>query len=252
MTARLLSRHTGDAVVGNVDSKTDEVKRQILDVAARAFMKRGYAATSIDAIASHMEATKGLIYYYFKSKGDLYLDIHLQAMEVSLNAVRPIALGPESAADRLRRMVFVHVKLLMDNFAMHKVSLEGVSAHLSGSTTPEQRRTLKSLIRMRDEYEQLYVDVFRQGVTFGEFPDRDVSLFVKFLLGAVNWLTVWFKPERSRGKKSNERIANEAAEFVLNASGRVDTVMLAPTPWPAAGALQHADTNGSGRRTGGR
>ncbi len=226
MPIRAPSPSAEPAALENVESKADEVKEQILNVAALSFMKRGYAATSIDTIASQLDATKGLIYYYFKSKGDLYLEIHLQAMEMSLKTIRPIALGPESAACRLRQMAVVHAKLLMDNFAIHKVSLEGVSAHLSGSTTPEQRRTLKALIRMRDEYEQLYVDVLRQGVTAREFQDRDASLSVKFLLGAVNWMTIWFKPERSRGKKANDRIANEAADFIINALRQPDTAIL--------------------------
>jgi AcrR family transcriptional regulator len=214
-SARISTQVDSSADSQNV--KGDEVRQQIIDAAALAFMKRGYAATSIDTVAEHIGATKGLVYYYFKSKGDLYLTIHLRAMELSLSAVRPIAIGPCTPSERLGKMIYTHTQLLMNNFAMHKVSLEGVTAHLRGSTTPEQRRTLSTLIKMRDEYEQFYVEVLKEGAKTGEFREIDTSLTVKLLLGTVNWMTIWFRPARSRGKKANDRIAAEAVEFVVSA-----------------------------------
>ena len=204
------------------DQKVDEVRKQIIDAAARAFMSRGYAATSIDTIADLIQATKGLIYYYFKSKGDLYLAIHLQAMELSLSTVAPIARGSESPSARLRKMIIAHVHLLMENFAMHKVSLEGVSAHLSGSTTPAQRETLSKLIEMRDTYENLYTDVLREGIETGDFRSIDAKITVKLLLGSVNWMTIWFRPERGGGRHGNDRMADEATAFALNGVRRIN------------------------------
>lgn len=200
----------------------DEVRKQIIDAAAKAFMSRGYAATSIDTIADLVQATKGLIYYYFKSKGDLYLAIHLQAMELSLGTIVPIASGGGSAVERLRKMIAVHVHLLMDNFAMHKVSLEGVSAHLSGSTTPAQRETLSKLIEMRDSYENLYTKILQEGIETGEFRKVDAKITVKLLLGSVNWMTIWFRPEGGSKRLDNDYIAAEATEFALNGVRKVD------------------------------
>lgn len=200
---------------GNV--KTDEIRQQIIDAAAKAFMTRGYAATSIDAIAELVHATKGLVYYYFKSKGDLYLAIHLQAMESSLSTLTPIAREPTSPSVRMKKMIAVHARLLMNNFAMHKVSLEGVNAHLSGSTTPAQRVTLFYLISKRDEYENLYLEVLHEGMATGEFRQMDARITAKFLLGSVNWMTIWFRPQVEDGKSGNDHIANEAADFALGA-----------------------------------
>jgi TetR/AcrR family transcriptional regulator len=46
-------------------------RRRILDAGLRVFSKRGYERASMDDIALELEATKGLLYYYFRSKEEL-------------------------------------------------------------------------------------------------------------------------------------------------------------------------------------
>jgi len=46
-------------------------RRRILDAGLRVFSKRGYERASMDDIALELEATKGLLYHYFRSKEEL-------------------------------------------------------------------------------------------------------------------------------------------------------------------------------------
>src|SRR5262245_61987727 len=46
-------------------------RRRILDAGLRVFSTRGYEGASMDDIALELEATKGLLYYYFRSKEQL-------------------------------------------------------------------------------------------------------------------------------------------------------------------------------------
>jgi AcrR family transcriptional regulator len=46
-------------------------RRQILDAGLRVFSRSGYDRASMDAIALELEATKGLLYHYFRSKQEL-------------------------------------------------------------------------------------------------------------------------------------------------------------------------------------
>ena len=46
-------------------------RRRILDAGLRVFSKRGYERGSMDDIALELEATKGLLYHYFRSKEEL-------------------------------------------------------------------------------------------------------------------------------------------------------------------------------------
>jgi AcrR family transcriptional regulator len=46
-------------------------KEEILEIAQRLFMEKGYEATSIEAIIESAKISKGAFYYYFESKEDL-------------------------------------------------------------------------------------------------------------------------------------------------------------------------------------
>ncbi|OWU83227.1 hypothetical protein ATO6_20465 [Oceanicola sp. 22II-s10i] len=187
----------------------------MIRAAAKAFMEYGYAATSIDTVADVLGATKGLVYYYYRSKADLFFDLHRAAMEINLNAIRPIATGEGSAADRLYRMLIAHCNLIMEELPLQCVSVQGVQMHLAGSTTPDQRKVLENLIAARDAYEKHFLDVLVQGVEAGEFRECDPRILIKPLLGALNWMTVWYRTRPDETDETRRHIAEEHATFLL-------------------------------------
>ncbi len=52
--------------------KRPQRRRALLDAAARAFARRGYAATSLDDVATEAGVSRVLIYRHFESKTELY------------------------------------------------------------------------------------------------------------------------------------------------------------------------------------
>ena len=167
---------------------------EILDCAAQCFMEMGFQGTSIDDVARRLGATKGRIYYYYSSKANLFFDVHREGMDRLMKAVRA-AMEPErSGAERLLAMVEAHALTMMQNIAYEAVVVQGVQMHRLGATTPEQRRILDDLMAVRKEFEKLFADVVRQGQEDGSMERRDLSLCVQGLLGAVNWMAVWYRP----------------------------------------------------------
>lgn len=53
------------------DPKAEDRFHEILGASLRLFAQYGYEKTSIDRIAKDIKATKGLVYYYFRSKEDI-------------------------------------------------------------------------------------------------------------------------------------------------------------------------------------
>lgn len=196
-------------------SESDPNRWEILRAAAEAFMEHGYAATSIDTVAAVLGATKGRIYYCYKSKADLFFDVHREAMLLNVGTIKPIATGPGSAVDRLRRMIEAHLGLIVNHLPLQRVSIQGVEMHLSSSTTPQQRLLLESLIGMRDDYERLFAQVLNEGIAAGEFRSLDVKIVVKFLLGGLNWVCVWYKPRPNQTAKAHRQFIDESATFLL-------------------------------------
>lgn len=200
---------------GENATSAEQSRWEVLQAAAVAFMENGYAGTSIDTVASVLGATKGRVYYYYRSKADLFFDLHREAMEMNLNVIRPIATSCAPARERLEMMMIAHANLVMDHLPLQCVSVQGVQMHLRGSTTPEQRKVLKHLIEARDEYERLFLDVLTQGLESGEFRTFDPRIVVKPLLGALNWMTVWYRPRPDETEAIRRRIAEAHATIMI-------------------------------------
>jgi hypothetical protein len=66
----------------------------------------------------------------------------------------------------------------------------------------------------RDEFERRYRQVIERGIRDGVFHEVDIPIFTKALLGADNWVSVWYKPG---GRLSGKEIAARMADTFLAA-----------------------------------
>src|SRR5690348_13347462 len=75
-------------------------QERVLDAAAHCFGRRGYAGTSIDAVAERAGVGKGTVYLYCKSKQDLfYQSIHRELRQWVADLSKMI--DPRRPADEL-------------------------------------------------------------------------------------------------------------------------------------------------------
>lgn len=205
----------------NADDRS-EGRSAVLEAAAKAFMRDGYAATSIDDVADELGATKGRVYYYYRSKADLFFDVHRESMRQNLEGAGAIAKAGGSPIERVAAMVRAHALLMMTHLPYQRVSVLGVEMHLAGSTTRKQRATLREIIALRDEYEGLFVQVVEEGMAAGEIRPLDANLAVKALLGALNWITVWYQQRSGDTAASRARIADEMTAYLINGLRRCE------------------------------
>ena len=190
---------------------------EILQAAAELFMEFGYAATSIDAVAERLGATKGRIYHHYRSKSDLYFDVQVAAMNRVFEAVEPIARQPGGAVQRLAAMALCHARILLTELPMQKVAVQGLERQLLGNSlgnTPVSKR-LRAVVKMRDDYERLFAEVIDDGIREGAFIDLPPRLATKPFLGVLNWATVWYSPRRLQSAESVDDLARVLAEFAL-------------------------------------
>ena len=199
--------------------QADERRAQIIDAAANAFMSEGFAATSIDEVARLLGCTKGLIYYHFKNKTELFFAVHWRTIETNLGEVRPLAQGSASAIERMRAMIHSHVSSIIDRLAYQRVALSGLEMQIIGSTTPQERAMLNDLLKMYDEYEGLFVQVIKDGIAEDAFFQGDARLMAKPLLGAMNWMIMWYRPRPNTGKAARDKLCNSMSSFLLRGLG---------------------------------
>jgi len=187
---------------------------EILGAAALMFMRRGFAATSIDEIAAVLGSTKGRIYHHYGSKAALFFDVHHIALRRMLDMARPIAQADASPSVKLRTLAHAQALAIMTNFAPNKVALQGLERHVVRRNGGSQRRIVRKIVELRDEYEGLFVGLIEDGIRTGEFASCSVRVVAKAVLGAINWLAIWFNPEQTSTPAELDHIARTIADFV--------------------------------------
>ena len=179
-------------------------RRDILLAAARVFARDGYANATLDDVAAQMGVTKGVIYYYFRSKEDIFTEIRATAVREAIERLEAIiARGdpPEVTLRAAIRDLVSHIFDDLDRFANvlragHRLSEES-HAHV------------RSLQRA---YERLVRGIVEAGIRSGAFIDLDPALMTFTMLRAVLGVPDWYSPE---GRLAPDEIADQVTEQVV-------------------------------------
>jgi len=194
----------------------DAARAQILDAAAVAFQAEGFERTTIDDIAERIGATKGRIYYYFRSKFDIYLAVYEAGMSGAFLTVEPLSQEPGTGRERLTAMAVRHLVNLMTDPGYHDVISQGVVAGRSTALKEHQRQALIGLNDIRTRYEDLFRGVVTDGMADGSLRAGDARLATRFLLSSLNSTAMWF---RVREKQDASEIRDLAEQLVGQAIG---------------------------------
>lgn len=161
-------------------SGADPVKRKrILAAAVRTFGKRGFHEARISEIAAAAGVAEGTVYLYFKNKEDLLGVVFDETMDDVLSDGKRIALSARPAAERLLRLVDLHLSFLASD------------RHLASVFQIELRRSARLVERFSRsklvEYFRLLEHVLKEGIASGELRrDLDARLAVRVLFGAAD------------------------------------------------------------------
>lgn len=199
---------------------SEQVHQRILDAAANEFMLGGYSATTIDDIADSVGATKGLIYYHFRSKFDIFLAVYKEGMVRSRARVNPCVSGPGTGFDRLLAMSTAHVLQIMVDLGYHQVVHEGVREQRSVALRPRQREQLAELNRLRAEYEDLFKSVATTGIEDGSIRPLEPKMLVRTLLSSLNAVDMWYRPNPDQSVAELRDLAAQVTDIVVSGIDR--------------------------------
>jgi AcrR family transcriptional regulator len=189
---------------------------EVLDAAAVVLARQGYDGTSIDDIADELGATKGRVYHYYRSKADILLGVLDAGIERLTDEVGPAAADTALAADeRLHRMAKAHALTMMTHHAYQVVAIRTLDRRIA-DRWGSRDVAWAAIVERRDAYEHLFIGVLEEGQAEGLFATPDPRLTARALLGALNWVTVWFKPDADpQGRAAPDDIAEDLARFVV-------------------------------------
>ncbi|WP_291473937.1 TetR/AcrR family transcriptional regulator [Corynebacterium sp.] len=193
----------------------DTARAQILDAAAVVFQSQGFERTTVDDIADRIGATKGRIYYCFRSKFDIYLAVYEAGMNGAFRSVQPLSEGPGTGRDRLTAMSVGHLVNLMTDLGYHDVISQGVIAGRSTALKEHQRQALIELNEVRTRYEGLFRGVVTDGMADGSLCDGDARLATRFLLSSLNSTAMWFRVRENQDAAEIRDLAEQIADQAI-------------------------------------
>lgn len=190
-------------------------KQDILWAAAEVLRNNGYDATTMKDIAAQVNLTAASLYHHFKSKDFLLLNVLELGLERSIGNIEPITRSDLSYAEKLKQMIRIHIIGVTGNTAVGAAMVFEIRALLNVSNSPrngddesdylefvERRNTF---FERRDFFEGLFRNVIKEGIQAGEFRQLDYTIFAKAMLGAHNWVGVWYK---AGGRLSGSEVAD--------------------------------------------
>ncbi|MEZ5104489.1 MAG: helix-turn-helix domain-containing protein [Draconibacterium sp.] len=100
-------------------SKPD-VKAIIVRAANQYFSKFGFYKTTMDEIAKHIHKAKGVLYYHFNSKEELFNEVLKQELEGVKTELRKVINDSDDALNMLNNYIFTRFDLLHNSDTYHE------------------------------------------------------------------------------------------------------------------------------------
>ena len=195
-------------ILARTETKSARTRQRILDAAARAFQRRGYASVTLKDIAALAEMQAGSLYYHFDTKEELVEAVLDAGVEGAIAATREAvdALGPEAdPLARLRAAIAAHLRFVLAEDAYASANIRMLSQ------VPDAIRE-RHLKRQR-AYGAFWRTLFRQAAAAGAIrPDLDLSVARMLALGALNWSVEWYR----EGGRTPSEIAAHATTMILD------------------------------------
>jgi AcrR family transcriptional regulator len=176
-------------MAGVTREATLDSRQDILRTAARLFQQRGYDATSMNDVAAALKLSKGGLYHHFQSKDEMLFYIMSHALDITDERVITPVRAIQDPEERLRTLIRLHIEVVL-SVRDREIT---VMLHENHPLPPSLRKQINQ--RKKDYIhfvEGLIADVQRLKGSRATVTPRAAAFA---LLGMINWIYQWYKPE---------------------------------------------------------
>ena len=179
-------------------------KERILRVAAELYATQGYHGTGMAELSEAVQIGRGALYWHIGNKEQLLFEISISQLGNMIDGAQQVMDSDETPADKFRVMA----ALLLQNIASHQAEWTVFFREFYALTGDRREKILAE----RRRYEALWLRLFDEGVSRGDFKAVDFVL-VKGILGMFNYSYLWIDPN---GSMNPDEIASVFSESILS------------------------------------
>ncbi|HWV96615.1 MAG TPA: TetR/AcrR family transcriptional regulator [Xanthobacteraceae bacterium] len=177
----------------------DEKREAVLRTAVQLFLEQGYHRATLNEVADRLNITKPALYNYFRSKEDILFECWTIGQERVEDQISETDAAEGSGLTKLRRMVHAYAEIMASDFGASLVRF-----NVADLSEPNQKSTLAGKRRI----DRAFRGYIEHGIADGSIRPCDVKLTAFAILGALNWIGHWYKPE---GELTPAQIAEDFA-----------------------------------------
>ena len=186
----------------------DRRKEQIMNAALSVVVAKGYDQSRMDDIVEKSQLSKGAIYWYYKSKEEVYLSLVDYWFVQYSSGVMDTLEQQESASDQLKALFDFFIEQFDKNPTTYKLLVE--FWRLAG-LNPDFNAKLQQIY---SDFLEYIIEIIKVGVANGEFKNvepRITALSILINIEGINWFTLFDKS----GVEAHEYI-DTISNFILN------------------------------------
>ncbi|HNW71929.1 MAG TPA: helix-turn-helix domain-containing protein [Candidatus Paceibacterota bacterium] len=161
-----------------------EVKSLIIESATKFFSKFGFYKTTMDEIAKHIHKAKGVLYYYFRSKEELFNEVLKQELNAVKTELSKIVSKESDSLVMLKTYMLTRLKLLHKAVNYH----ETLKADFF-----EKYHFVKDVRDNFDEFERTQLTyIIKKGKKEGYLDVKNINSTVNIMMMLLNGVEIPF------------------------------------------------------------
>jgi len=158
------------------------VKSLIIESATKYFSKFGFYKTTMDEIAKHIHKAKGVLYYYFKNKEELFNEVLKQELNIVKVELKKIVDNDDDSLIMLKTYILTRLKLLNKAVNYH----ETLKADFF-----DKYYFVKDVRDDFDEFERAQLTIIlKKGKSEGYLDVKNVNSTVNILMMVINGIEI--------------------------------------------------------------
>jgi AcrR family transcriptional regulator len=176
---------------------SEERRSQIIDSAIKVFTRKGFTDARMDDVAAESDVSKGLLYWYFKSKEEVIIAIADRIFGAEFRRMETLSIGGETARACLEEFLDLFVADLRGILKVAPVIYEFYALAFRNSAVR------KAMQRYLQRFLAFMEPVIQRGMETGEFAPGDArELAVAVGAALEGTLLLWayapkmFDPEK--------------------------------------------------------
>jgi AcrR family transcriptional regulator len=163
-------------------TKEEIIRDEVITTAQRLFQRYGFSKTTMEDIAKAMGRGKSTLYYYYKSKDDIFKDVIIQETNEVMNAVLDVCEKEGTAQEKLFNYISTLLNTIRTKVSLYEVMKKEFMEE--GSACMHQPSLNEALLRFDEKQKTLLKSILLFGVQNKDFSERiidDIELIAEVI-----------------------------------------------------------------------